>query len=379
MASGCITNSELKTRWWMHRDQKLQVDETRDNVHLRECPDAFCMERCYQSSVYFTDSKQLHDDSFICCPGSQNWPDADGWVSSGDRHNVSVPADDPRVMASVSKLIIERGEMIVWDSRLAHMGGYLSECKNGVRKGGRLIVKMLRLPSLEYGNKTGIKKALETDGVALIKDIANGDEIISIKEQLCMDIASIYGVEQKKDWESYSPETYGRTSKGGGSWGAICCSEAVWRGRLLPRRVTVFKDLLKTDNIVVSIDSVHWSVGHSRLAIMASFCAEEQRSSLAFKIKCVSQAYGLTRTTHWACFADISGFNYGADRDKNPQARLDAISTEWNGFGCVLPCGLPDISKVGVRGLKKFITQVATSLNVEEAGALLDIEVSRWL
>jgi hypothetical protein len=34
---------------------------------------------------------------------------------------------------------------------------------------------------------------------------------------------------------------------------------------------------------------------------------------------------------------------------------------------------------VSVRGLKKFITQVAERLTLDEASALLDVEVSRWL
>jgi len=376
--SGCITNSEMKSRWWMHRDQKLQVDLTRDRVHLKQCPNAFDVERCYQSSLYLEHSQSLLADSFICCPGSHNWPDAVGWVSSGDRHNVSVPADDPRVRRTVSKLIIKRGEMIVWDSRLAHMGGYLSECKTK-RAASTCTVKMLRLDALEYGDTEAIKHALEVDGVALIKDVANADDMAAIKEQLRLDIASIYGVEPKEDWQSYASETYGRTSKGGGSWGAVCCSQAVWKARLLPRRVAVFRAILNTDDLAVSIDSVHWSVAHTRLAIMASFCAKEDRTALAFKIKCVSQAYGLTRTTHWAAFADVSGFNYGADRDSKPQERLDAISPEWRGFGCVRPCELPDISNVRVRGLKTFIESVAARLTLDEASALLDVEVRRWL
>jgi hypothetical protein len=366
---GRIANSEMKTRWWMHRDQKIANVVTDTNAYNR---------RSYQSSLYLADSVNLHDDSFVCCPGSHRWADADGWVSSSDRQHVSVPASDPRVQAVVSKLIVKKGEMVVWDSRLAHMGGYLAECSTK-QPNSTCTVRMLRLDPQEWQDTVAIKLALETDGVVLIKDVANTSEMDSVKEQLRLDIASIYAVEPRADWKSYASETYGRTSKGGGSWGAVCCSQAVWNARLLPRRVAVFKSILDHEDLVVSIDSVHWSVGHPRLSVMASFCRRDCRPDDAYKIKCVAQAYGLTRTTHWAHAGDVSGFNYGADRDSKPQARLDAISSQWRGFGCKMRCGLPDASKVSVKGLKKFMNDVAKSMTCDEATALLEPEVCRWL
>jgi len=376
---GCISKSDMKTRWWMHRDQKIEKDVARDKAHLKAHPNAFDMERCYQSSVYFTDSVNLEDDAFICCPGSHNWLDEMGWESSGDRHHVSVPESDPRVKEAVRKLIVKKGEMIVWDSRLAHMGGYLTNCSaTSKSKNTAFMIQMLRLDPIEWQDASVIKHKLETEGVVLIKDIATASDMDAFREQLRDDIANIYGLEPKKDWKSYPDEIYGRTSKGGGSWGAVCCSRAVWEARLLPRRVAVFKKLLDAENIVVSIDSVHWSVGHPRLSVMASFCAKENRAEYAYKVKCVSQAYGLTRTTHWANNADISGFSYGADRNTKPQERLNAISSEWRGHGCKLPCNLPDISNVSVKGLKAHINKVAQMMTMDEATNLLDFEVSRW-
>ena len=129
-----FSSTDLKQRWWMHRDQKLAYDPVRDAEHVRAHPNAFSVTRCYQSSLYLTDSVDEGDDGFVCCPGSHAWPDGDGWENSRDRHHVSVPPDDPRVVRAVSKLVVRRGEMIVWDSRLAHMGGYLRPRPPGRRE-----------------------------------------------------------------------------------------------------------------------------------------------------------------------------------------------------------------------------------------------------
>jgi hypothetical protein len=358
----------------MHRDQKIQKDIIRDKVHLKAHPNAFDMERCYQSSVYYTDSVNLGDDSFICCPGSHNWSDGIDWESSGDRHHVSVPESDPRVKDAVRKLIVKKGEMVVWDSRLAHMGGYLTKYNTK-----SITVEMIRLDPIDWQDSNVIKHKLETDGVVIIKDVATARDMDTFREQLRLDIASIYALEPAKDWKSYPEEIYGRTTRGGGSWGAVCCSRAVWEARLLPRRVAVFKKLLDAENIVVSIDSVHWSVGHPRLSVMASFCSKENRTEYAYKVKCVSQAYGLTRTTHWANNADISGFSYGTDRNTKPQERLNDISPVWRGHGSAhLRHDLPDVSKVGVKSLKAHINRVASDMTMNQATGLLVSEVSSW-
>jgi len=170
---------------------------------------------------------------------------------------------------------------------------------------------------------------------------------------------------------------YGRVNKGGGAWGPISCTSAAWEARILPNRVKIFQHLLNDNDIVVSIDSVHWNIDHTRLSFMASFCPRVQRSESALKIKCIAQAYGLTRTTHWANLGQISGFNFGSEWNSIPDDRLKAVSSNWRGFGYVNG-KLPPIN-TNVKNIKNVITKIAESMTHDEAVSCLDESVSRWL
>ena len=359
----------------MHRDQKLAYDPVRDAEHVRHHPNAFAVRRCYQSSLYLTDCSREEDDAFVCCLGSHEWPDADGWENTRDRHHVSVPHDDPRVVEAISKLDVRRGEMIVWDSRLAHMGGYLRPASSKVTKG--LVVRTLRLDVREPNDVEGVRRALDLDGVSLVK-IATEDEMKRIEEALCTDLSSAYNLARRERWNSYPPRVYGRPNKGGGSWGPIACGKAAWEARLLPARVDLFRELVGADDIVVSIDSVHWSAERTRLCFMASFCPREDRSDEAYKRKCVCQAWGLTRTTHWANTGDVSLFNYGGERNRIPQERFDAVSRGWKGHGAI--SHTPErVRRTFVKRLARVVRDEAARMTIEEATALLDPAVSCWL
>jgi len=373
-----LSSSALKQRWWLHRDQKLSYNPVRDANHISVHPNAFSMEKCYQSSLYMIDSTEEEQDGFICCPGSHLWNDADGWESSADRHHVSVPYDDPRVVEHISKLIVYAGEMIIWDSRLAHMGGFVGQARN---KSTGLFVKMLRLDPVEPDDFNGIRRSLNRNGVCLVKGVADTDEMHNIKEQLRHDISSVYDLPLASAWNAYPKECYGRPNKGGGSWGPIACGKAAWDARLLPKRVKIFQELLDLPNyedMVVSLDSVHWSVEHPRLSFMASFSPRDTRSDAAYKRKCVAQAYGLARTTHWANIGDISKFNYGSERNSIPQKRYESISKNWKGYGSLVVAPY-DVRKVYVKQLAKKLNDMADAITVDEATAMLEPSVSSWL
>lgn len=373
-----LSSTALKQRWWLHRDQKLAYDPVRDAPHIAAHPNAFSVEKCYQSSLYMMDSTDEEQDGFICCPGSHVWDDDVGWESSADRHHVSVPYTDPRVAECISKLIVYAGEMIVWDSRLAHMGGYLGQPR---KKTNGLSVDMLRLDPIEPDDFNGIRRALNRDGVCVVKGVADQDDMRNIKRQLCRDISDMYDLPIASEWNLYPAECYGRPNKGGGSWGPVACGKAAWDARLLPRRVKIFQELLdlpSVDDMVVSLDSVHWSVEHPRLSFMASFAPRTARSDEAYKRKCVAQASGLVRTTHWAHIGDVSKFNYGSERNAIPQRRYESISRRWKGYGS-LAHAPDDVRKVYVKQLSKKFYAVAAGLSVDEATAMLDPSVSKWL
>jgi hypothetical protein len=369
-----LSNSALKQRWWMHRDQKT-YDPKRDANHLKTNPSAFSMEHCYQSSLYLHDSTDHESDSFICCPGSHIWEDTEEYTSSPDRHHVSVPYMDQRVIDTVSKLIIYSGEMIIWDSRLAHMGGYISKPRKNTNG---LEVKMLRLEPIDHDNFQKIKDELEQNGFCIVKGVISPDEIRRLKDQLKNDISKIYNLPEANDWSEYPDDCYGRTNKGGGSWGPIACSKAAWESRILPRRVEIFKNLLNSNDLVVSLDSVHWNVKHKRLSFMASFSPRHLRSNDAYKRKCISQAYGMTRTTHWAHLGDISKFNFGSERNSMPHKRFQAVSREWKGHGSLVT--MPEsLREVYAKALSQNISNVSKTITIDEATELLEPDVSRWL
>lgn len=373
-----FSTSALKQRWWMHRDQKLVFVPSRDAPHIKKHPNAFSVRRCFQSSLYMTDSTENEHDSFICCPGSHEWRDAEGWDSTPDRHHVSVPHTDQRVVDGISKLVIRAGEMILWDSRLAHMGGYINQARN---KTTGLRVQTLRLEPIDPHDFDGITGALRRDGVCLVKNVADEDDMTRIKEQLRQDISHIYDIPLVDDWSKYPKECYGRPNKGGGSWGPIACGKAAWDARLLPKRVRIFQHLLDIDepeDMVVSLDSVHWSTEHPRLSFMASFSPRASRTDEAYKRKCVSQAYGLTRTTHWANIGDISIYNYGSERNRIPQQRYESVSRKWRGHGSLVYAP-DDVRKTYVKQLAFKLNTIASAATTDEATALLDPCVSRWL
>jgi hypothetical protein len=370
-----LSMSSLKQRWWMHRDQKLKYCPVRDKSHINKYPNAFSMEKCFQSSLYITDSINHEDDGFICCPGSHVWNDEVDWDSSPDRHHVHVPYTDQRVIDNVSKLIIYAGEMIIWDSKLAHMGGYI----NKVRKNSKgLHVKMIRLEPIDSNDFHRIKELLDLNGVCVVKNIASDDDMVNIKEQLRKDISEIYDIPLASEWSKYPKECYGRVNKGGSSWGPIACGKAAWDARILPKRVQIFKSLLDTDDIVVSLDSVHWNIEHQRLSFMASFSPRSIRSDDAYKRKCISQAYGLTRTTHWAHIGDISKFNYGSERNSIPHTRYLSISNNWKGYGSLTNAS-EEVRNTYVKVLSKKINALADQLTIDEVEKLLDPNIFKWL
>lgn len=365
----------LKQRWWLHRDQKIKHIPQRDTMHIQKHPNAFAMSICYQSSLYLTDCEKEEEDSFICCPGSHLWEDGDGWENSSERHHVSVPYTDTRVKESVSKLIVKTGEMIIWDSRIAHMGGYLDKISSRAKG---ILVKMVRLDVKEPEDMDSIKASLNKDGVCIVK-IADVETVKHIKALLCEDISNIYNLPMLDEWNKYPSTVYGRANKGGGSWGPIACGRAAWEARLLPQRIKVFQSLLGMTDIVVSIDSVHWNIeNHTRLSFMASFCPRNIRSNEAYKRKCISQAYGLTRTTHWANVGDISKFNYGSEHNRMPQERYEAISKNWKGHGSNVYAP-EELRNTYVKQIANIIAQKANQMTIEEVSSLLDPSVSQWL
>jgi hypothetical protein len=355
-----FSKTHLKQRWWMHRDQKIN---DRKN------------ERSYQSSLYLTQSTKASEDGFICCIGSHLWSDGEGWEVSADRNHVSVPSDDKRIPDAIIKIIVQPGQMIVWDSRIAHMGGFTSKISNS---SSMIKVPMVQLTPLESTDDSGIRERIQKDGVCLVNNIACETEMSMIREQLRLDIADVYDIPLCDDWTKYPVECYGRANKGGGSWGPIACTKAAWLARLLPKRIQVFQGLLRCTDIVVSIDSVHWSIEHPRLSFMASFCPRELRSDEAYKRKVLSQAYGLTRTTHWANNGDISIFNYGGERNSAPQKRFESVSLKWNGYGSN-NINNSTIRNVYVKQLSKAIEKEALTMSMVEVNDFLIPEVSRWL
>lgn len=183
----------LPSRWWMHRDQKM------DDASV-----------CFQSSLYFEDCERESDDSFICCPGSHLWENGVGWETSATRDHVSVPHEDPMVREHARKLIIKKGEMILWNSKLAHMGGYIT-------KKGSIPVSMIRLPERAHDDIENIKADLRTSGVTLVKDVADAEEMNEIYAQFCRDVSKIYDIPTSERVFDNPDFVFGRQNKGGGT------------------------------------------------------------------------------------------------------------------------------------------------------------------
>lgn len=347
----------LPSRWWMHRDQKM------DDASV-----------CFQSSLYFEDCERESDDSFICCPGSHLWENGVGWETSATRDHVSVPHEDPMVREHARKLIIKKGEMILWNSKLAHMGGYIT-------KKGSIPVSMIRLPERAHDDIENIKADLRTSGVTLVKDVADAEEMNEIYAQFCRDVSKIYDIPTSERVFDNPDFVFGRQNKGGGAWGPISCAKAAWDARLLPKRIEIFKKLLDCDDLCVGIDSMHINNKHKRFCSMASFSPKHARSESALKRKCLGQALGIIRTTHWAHRGNYSKFGFGTDRNRKPQERFERISKSWIGHGCVkVPERIVDtIRDAYVKTHSQALTKMADSLTLTEAASMVTDEVLSFL
>jgi len=363
---GYFSKTDLKNRWWMH----LDYNKTLQN---EKYPNALTMTNCYQSSLYFEDSDEVDHDSFICCPGSHQWDYGDNWVPSDDRHHVAVPHDDDRVKNTICKLIMKKGDMVIWKSNLAHMGGYLRKTSRG-----GYPIKMVRLKEHLPTDFTQIKQELEDNGVVLVTNVILNNEILN---QFCYDISKIYDIKLEDHWTKYPEFVLGRVNKGGGVWGPIACSKSAWDARLVKSRVDIFKYLLGTDDICVSIDSMHINKIHKRFSSMASFCPKSVRTEDALKRKIVAQIYGLNRTTHWANIGQFSKFSYGLERNSLPQQRFEQVSRKWQGHGS-LSVTLPFIEEIRntyVKQLHNKLYEIAKRFELHELEKLIDKNILIWL
>ena len=147
------------------------------------------------------------------------------------------------------------------------------------------------------------------------------------------------------------------------------------QARLLPNRVALFKRLLEEDDLVVSIDSVHWSPSNHRLCFMASFAPRRLRDAAALKRKCVALASGRLRTTHHAAIGDISRHSCASGRFH----KMQDLSTSWRSpaaSGHVLP---PRLTEASPLSFHSVAVGVADSITLEEAKKLVKPEYLQWL
>ena len=365
--------TDTKSQSWLHRDQKT-FDAKRDANHLQRYPNAFKLDRSIQSSVYLTNCDEPEQDSFIYVKSSHNQPDAKDWSATADRHHVGVPISHS---LELSKAIIRRGEMLIWDSRLVHMGGHARRKRP---RGEYYELKMVRPASFKSDDTRGFLSALETDGIALITDIATFDQCDVIEAQFAEDVAKIWNFPKSNTWRELPDAAFGKHGRGGSAWGPICTTRAAWTARLLPNRIKVFEAIYPGEPLTCSIDSVHWSKRNGRLSVMAAFSPRKYRDDSALKRKCISQAYGLARTTHWAHLGQVTKFGYGNERNKLPQQRYDSVSTDYRGYGCKANV---EIDKSIRQGAAKAVTyaiwKLADRLDVKTCVNMLDEKIAKWM
>ena len=101
--------------------------------------------------------------------------------------------------------------MIIWNSKLAHMGGYLTKSK-------AIPVSMKRLAERSYEDIENIKNDLETHGVALVKDVMTSKQMKDIYAQFCQDVSKIYDISASERVFDNPDFVFGRQNKGGGAW-----------------------------------------------------------------------------------------------------------------------------------------------------------------
>jgi len=382
---GWWSPSEAHAAWWAHRDQKASRDDVRDAAQLaRHGAAAFALEPCFQSALYVTDCDTPSADSLLVAVGSHTWPDnGPGWRLDGARHSVAVPHSDERVIQALRKVCVRAGELLLWDSRTVHFGSSMRAKRPRSEPGKEPWgVPLWRPPVRQPDDAATVKADLDTSGVALVAGVAGPEE--------CRRLAALFAVEMSQafdvplpagaavpSWKELPKGVWGQLSRGGGGWGVACCTRAAWEARLLPARVSIFKALLGKDDLVVSIDAVHWSPPTGRLCFMASFAPRCVRPDSAFKRKCVALATGRLRTTHHAHLGDFSRYSFGTKWAKAP-----AVSAQWRSpglaEGALLPPKLAN-ALAQPTSLHTAAERIAAGLTVDTARALLRPEISTWL
>ena len=375
------TGSQAQQKAWLHRDRRQQEGD-KDKLLIKHT-NAFSLPTSYQSSVYFEPSLTAKADGFICVLKSHTMQDRVGWSKASDRHAVNIPVTALGRDLRISKLLVNAGDCLIWDSNLVHMGGSAGLKRPRDDDENAVEIDLVELDAKACDDYTGIKAALAEDGVARVKEVASALDIEQFKSQLSLDVSKAYGVTTPSEWYDLPSHVFGRLNKGGGAWSPVCTTQAAWRARLLPKRVAIFQHLYPRETLVVSIDSLHWNPveGARRLCSMASFSPERYRSDEARKRKALCQASGRARTTHEAELGQPTTFGYGAERMGNaPQQRIDSLVPSHRGFGCAQKGTIPwRVLNMKARHVAKAIQETAREMTIESCKMLLEEDVWEWL
>lgn len=373
----CYTTlSKFRADSWPHRDQKMEYLEERDHAHKRDCPVAFDEPKCIQSSLYLTACNQPENQTFAFCPGSHRWPDMPGWENAINSHRVTVDSDS--IANRAVKVMALEGDLILWYSKTIHWGHPgVSTKPNTKGKSGIVSMPMWRVER-NRDDTDGIRECLDMYGACVVPGLIDGAEVLRLKRQFVEDANLIFVPDEPfADWKQVS--TCG-TGKGGSATPALTLSKWAWETRLHPARVSLFRRLLGTDDVCVSLDSVHWSPSGDRLCSMASFSPKHLRSDEAFKMKCVTAAWGKWRMTHWAAHGTLSTFCYGFRTQR--ESNYKAIHPSWRGWAASAAAD-EIISRINGASspmrIPALIREIARQLDTDEATALVRGDIVGFL
>lgn len=370
---GYTSKSAFIKAAWPHRDQKLFYDPQRDAPHEKRIPNAFAHgDVCLQSSLYLTDCDQLENDTFAFCPGSHKWHDEPHWVVSRDRHQVSIDAND--ITTRSVKLAARSGDLVVWLSTTIHWGhpGVSGEIPTRARE---IVNLPLWRNEVRADDIDGIRDALHRDGACVIP-LATPEEVARLKTQFVADANDLFKPTHGPYTHWNQVPTIG-SGKGGSAAPTLTLCKWAWDARLHPKRVDLFRKLLREDDICVGLDSVHFNPQGNRLCSMASFSPRRERTENAFKRKCVAAAWGRWRMTHWAAHGDLSKFCYG-NRFDGPRA-FTAADSAWVGWAAANDTVLKKLHDASFATARSRIERLASSLSMEEASELIRPELLQFL
>lgn len=267
-----------------------------------------------KAELFLTDSDTLDKGGFICKTGGHLVPDDDGCTREGVT-TIHVPFTV--VGSDLVKLVVYRGECLLWDARLPCMDDRVT-CKRKRQRSA--AVKLIRPSALHCSEVASLQKELDQNGYAVATGVVDETTLVQCEADLCREVCLIFGMndlEMPTRALDLPQKVHGCAKSGGAAIGAVSCTKAVWKLRMFT--ADLFSNLMgvAAEDLCVSIDRVFLSKEHQRCSVKVSFGEKRFRTEQALKRKLIALATGRAQTGSSATAGYVASDKSSAEVDSS--------------------------------------------------------------